>query len=326
MYSMDRVLVVGAGSIGRRHIQCLKELGVADVFVCEPVEANQKQVCSMFDIREIFVDLAEAFKNTYDGVIVCVPNHLHAAVTVPIIEKGLPVLLEKPIEVDLAAAHKINEAANKHNIVCQIGYCLRFNGAMEQIHGIIKDGTLGKVWCADMMVGQYLPDWRPGVDYRKMYSAIKSQGGGVCLDISHELDYFRWLFGEPVHIQSQVQKISGLEIEVEDVAETIVRTDRGTIGRIHLDYLSRAPRRKLCIVAEKGNVEYDFVRGMLEVYEAGSDFWKRRLCNEDRNVMFKKQLRHFMDCVQNKSKPLIDTEDAIKTLEFALKIRSSARG
>ena len=323
---MDRVLVVGAGSIGRRHIQCLKELGVANIFVCEPAEANQKQVRGMFDIRDIFVDLTEAIRTTYNGVIVCVPNHLHAAVVVPIIEKGLPVLLEKPIEVDLVAAQKISEAANKYNVVCQIGYCLRFNGAMERVHEIIKGGTLGKVWCADIMVGQYLPDWRAGVDYRKVYSAIKSHGGGVCLDISHELDYFRWLFGEPIHVQSHTQKISGLEMDVEDVAEAIVMTDRGTIGRIHLDYLSRAPRRKLCVIAEKGNVEYDFISGMLEIYEAGSDFWKRRLCNEDRNMMHKRQLKHFMDCVRNKSKPLVDAADSIKTLEFALKMRSNSKG
>jgi len=323
---MNKVLVVGAGSIGRRHIQCLKELGVANVFVCEPVEENQKQVRGMFGIREIFTNLTEALKNTYDGVIICVPNHLHAAVAVPVIEMGLPVLLEKPIEVDLAAAKKINEAVNKYNVVCQIGYCLRFSSAMEQIHAIINAGTLGKVLCADITVGQYLPDWRPGVDYRKVYSAIKSQGGGVCLDISHELDYFRWLFGEPVNVQSHVQKTSGLEIEVEDVAEAIVTTDRGTVGRIHLDYLSHAPRRKLCIIAEKGNLEYDFITSMLEIYEAGSEFWKRRLCNEDRNMMFKKQLRHFMECVKNKSKPLVDAADSIKTLEFALKIRNSSKG
>jgi predicted dehydrogenase len=323
---MDNILVVGAGSIGRRHIQCLKELRVANVSVCEPVEANQKQVQSMFGIREIFVNFADALKNMYDGVVVCVPNHLHAAVTVPILEKGMPILLEKPIEVDLAAAQKIHTAANNYNVICQIGYCLRFSGAMEQIRGLIEGGMLGKVWCADITVGQYLPDWRPEADYRKVYSAIKSQGGGVCLDISHELDYFRWLFGEPVNIQSQVQKISGLEIEVEDVAETIVTTDRGILGRIHLDYLSRTVRRKLSIIAEKGNLEYDFVGGTLDIYEVGSDFWKHRLCNEERNIMFKKQLRHFMDCVQHKSKPLVDAEDAIKTLEFALKIRQGYKG
>lgn len=323
---MDKVLIVGAGSIGCRHIQCLKELDVAKVFVCEPSEANLKTVRCKFDIAGSFTDLTEALKTTYDGVIICVPNHVHAAVAIPIIERGMPVLLEKPIEIDLAAAQKISEAVNKHNVVCQIGYCLRFSYAIEQIHLIIDAGTLGKVLCADVTVGQYLPDWRPGVDYRKVYSAIKSQGGGVCLDISHELDYFRWFFGEPVHIQSHVQKISGLEMDVEDVAETIVMTDQGTVGRIHLDYLSRASRRRLSIIAEKGNIEYDFVSGMLEIYEAGSEFWKRRLCNEDRNVMYKKQLMHFMDCVKNKSKPLIDADDAVKTLEFALKIRTSSKG
>jgi predicted dehydrogenase len=113
---------------------------------------------------------------------------------------------------------------------------------------------------------------------------------------------------------------------VEDIAETIVTTARGTIGRIHLDYLSHASRRKLSIIAEKGNLEYDFITGMLEIYESGSDFWKRRLFNEERNVMYKKQLRHFMECVRNKSRPLVNAEDAVKTLEFALNIRSNFKG
>jgi predicted dehydrogenase len=323
---MKQVLVIGTGSIGRRHIQCLKELGVPDVFVCEPVEANLNLVRSMFDIRGAFSDIEQSLQHTFDGVIICVPNHVHAAIAVPIIERGMPVLLEKPIEIDLAAARRIQEAVHKNGVVCQIGYCLRFSTAMEQIHAIIESGTLGKILCADVTVGQYLPDWRPGVDYRTVYSAIKSQGGGVCLDISHELDYFRWFFGEPVHIQSHVQKISGLEIDVEDVAETIVTTNRGTVGRIHLDYLSRTSRRRLSIVAEKGNVEYDFISGMLEIYEAGSDFWKRRLCKEDSNIIYKKQLRHFMECANNGSKPLIDVDDAVKTLEFALKIRNGSKG
>jgi len=321
---MNSVLVVGAGSIGRRHIQCLKELGISSISVCEPVEANTKQVQSMFDIKQIFADLKEALKNKYDAAIICVPNHLHAAVTIPIIEKGLPVLLEKPIEVDLKPAYEILNAVKQYNTICQIGYCLRFSTIMQQIHGILQSGKLGKIYSVDVLVGQYVPDWRPGVDYREVYSAIKNQGGGVCLDISHELDYFRWFFGEPVDIKSYVQKISELEIEVEDVAETIVVTDRGTIGRIHLDYLSRSLRRRLSIIAEKGNLEFDFVTGILDLYEAGSDFWKRRTCIEDRNLMFKRQFKHFMESVQNKTRPLIDVNDAIKTLEFVLKIRGNS--
>jgi len=323
---MKQVLVVGTGSIGRRHIQCLKELGVPDVFVCEPVEENANLVRSMFDIRGVFNDLSQALEHTFDGAIICVPNHVHAAVAVPVIERGIPVLLEKPIEVDLAAAHRIQKAIQKNAVVCQIGYCLRFSTAMEKIYSLIEAKTFGKVLCADVTVGQYLPDWRPGVDYRTIYSAIKRQGGGVCLDISHELDYFRWLFGEPVTIQSDVRKISQLEINVEDVAETIVYTASGVLGRIHLDYLSRATRRQLYIVGENGNLQYDFITGMLQIYEAGNEFWKQRTINEDRNIMFKKQLEHFMSSVRKNAKPLIDVDDAIKTLEFAFKIRESFKG
>jgi predicted dehydrogenase len=236
---------------------------------------------------------------------------------------GFPVLLEKPIEVDLEAAKKIQEAAKKHNVVCQVGYCLRFNSAVEYIHDILAQGKLGRLLHADMTAGHYLPDWRPGIDFRKVYSANRSQGGGVCLDLSHELDYFRWFLGEPSDVRSFVQRISALEIDVEDISEVIVRTDNGAVGHIHLDYLSRAVRRKLSIIAEKGNIEYDFVTGTLEMYEAGDQFWKKRIYADDRNEMYKKQFQHFMNCVKTRSKPLVDAQDAIKTLEFALRIRDN---
>ena len=318
---MQKILVIGAGSIGQRHIQCLKELDVPDVYVCEPVEKNIQQVCTKFKISGTFSTLKQALKNDYEGTVVCVPNHFHAEVAVPVIEKKLPILLEKPVETNLAAAYKIKEAVDKHKVICQIGYCLRFSDALMYIHNLLYSGALGKIFSADLIIGQYLPDWRPGTDYRKVYSAKKNEGGGVCLDISHELDYFRWFFGEPAQVHSFVNKISNLEIDAEDIAETIVTTESGIIGRIHLDYLSRAAKRTLSIVAEKGNIEFDFITGMLKTYDADDKFWKCRQYNAERNIIYKRQLQHFMDCVKTGHKPLIDIDDSIKTLEFALSIR-----
>jgi predicted dehydrogenase len=180
---------------------------------------------------------------------------------------------------------------------------------------------MGRIFSADITVGQYLPDWRPDMDYSKVYSAIRAQGGGVCLDISHELDYFRWLFGEPAEMKCQVRKLSDLNINVEDLAEILVYTHTGVLGRIHLDYLSRAPRRQLYLVAEKGNLQYDFLTYELKIYDADTGSWQIREFKEDRNEQYIRQLRHFMHCARDGIRPLVDVDDAIKTLEFALKIR-----
>jgi len=315
------VLVIGTGSIGRRHIQCLKELAVPEIYICEPIESNRKLTTGLFKIEKSFTDLDYALERSYDAAIICVPNHLHSIISIPVIKRRIPVLLEKPIEIIIEAAEQIRDAAKKYDTVVQVAYCFRFSTALAEIREILAGGKLGKIYCVDISVGQYLPDWRPTVDYREIYSAKRAEGGGVCIDLSHELDYFRWLFGDVAKILALSLKTSQLEIDVEDIAEAIIVTESGTIGRIHLDYLSRKLRREVHIVGENGNIEYDFVTGSLRVYHADNAFWQCKTYDADRNLIFKRQLEHFFKCIQTADTPLVDANDAIKTLELALRMR-----
>lgn len=317
------VLVVGAGSIGRRHIQCLKELGIPKVYICESNDANKSLAEKSFDIAQSFADIGAALQRTYNFAIVAVPNHLHAEVSCKVIEKGIDLIIEKPIETNLDSATRIQHALRDRDNICLIAYCLRFDPAMQKIHDILYSGELGRVYSADVSVGHYLPDWRPGIDFRSTYSANHSQGGGVCLDLSHEIDYFRWLFGEIKEVRSITEKISDLKMDVEDISESILICENGTIGRIHLDYLSRRARRTLYINCSRGCVEYDFINGQLVVNYADEDFCKVKKYNSDRNVMYKNQLNHFCECVIERKKPLITVENAMSTLALALKIRNS---
>ena len=320
---INNILVIGTGSIGRRHIQCLKELDVASIYICDPDEGNRALAESLYSIKGSFVSLDEALERDYDAAIVAAPNHLHSAIACQIIENGIDLIIEKPIEINLENAYKIQRAVKDKGVICLVAYCLRFDPAMQQVQAILKSGSLGKIYSADISAGQYLPDWRPGIDCRKVYSSKKSQGGGVCLDLSHEFDYFRWLFSEVKEIKSIAKRVSDLEIDVEDICETILLCENGTIGRIHIDYLSRSPRRSLSVTGSDGTLEYDFVTSRLKIYQAGDDFCKYKRFNTERNVLFKNQLKHFFECIEERKQPIITPDDAVKTLKLALIARSS---
>lgn len=315
------ILIVGTGSIGRRHIQCLKELGASNICICDPDKDNRALTENLYSIESSFVSLDEALERDYDVAIVAAPNHLHSAIACKIIKKGIDLIIEKPIEINIENAYEIQKKVIDNNVICLVAYCLRFDPVMQQIQGILKSGSLGKIYSADISVGQYLPEWRPDIDYRNVYSAKKSQGGGVCLDLSHEFDYFRWLFGEVKEVKSFAGKISALEIDVEDICESILVCEKGTVGRIHLDYLSRMPRRRLYINGSEGIIEYDFISSELKVYQVDSELCKYKRFNIERNVLFKSQLKHFFDCVKERKQPMVTVDDAIRTLKLAIEIR-----
>ena len=320
---MRDFLVIGTGSIGRRHVQCLSEMGVCDICIAEPAEKNRLAAEKDFDIKESFADVDQALERDYEGVVVAVPNFLHAEVGCKVIEKKMNLLLEKPIEINLESALKIAEAARVNKVVCMVGYCLRFETGLREVFKIVQSGRLGKIYSVDMSIGHYLPDWRAGIDYRSTYSGKRAQGGGVCLDLSHEFDYFRWFFGEAKDVVSVVKKVSDLEIDVEDVADCIITTESGVIGRIHLDYLSRVAERRLSINGSKGKLEYDLNTRELKTFYAGDKGWQEKKFDAERNLMYKSQFGHFLDCVRQGKEPLITAEDAVKTLKLALRVRSS---
>jgi predicted dehydrogenase len=320
---MKDFLVIGTGSIGCRHIQCLKDLAVPNIYIVEPNEANRKRATSIYDIKESFNTTEEALQRQYDGAIVAVPNHLHAKVACQVIEKKIDLIIEKPIEITLENAAKIQKSVEANKVICLVAYVFRFDAAIQRVHEILQSGKMGKIYSADISTGQYLPDWRPGIDYRTVYSSIRDQGGGVCLDISHEFDYFRWLFGEHSKVYSIVQHASDLEMNVEDMAECLIACKNGTIGRVHLDYLSRAVRRQLYINGSKGTLYCDLITGEIKLFLAENNFWQLWNLGSERNIRYKNQLKHFFECVEARKQPLITVADAVKTLELTLEVRKS---
>ena len=159
---------------------------------------------------------------------------------------------------------------------------------------------VGRVLAVRAEFGGYLPDWRPGRDYRDNYAVSAALGGGILLDAIHELDYLGWLFGDAEEVSATAAHVSDLAGDTEDLAEVTIRFTSGLLAQVHLDYLQRAYRRNLQIIGESGVIVWDYPTHTVTVYEPTPrrDVEDLRAADGEPNDMYLEEMRHFIRCVE----------------------------
>ncbi len=246
-----RILIVGCGSIGERHTRVLQGLEVEEIILCDSNTDNLAYVAKKYDIEETYTDYNEALKKDINSVVICTPNNLHVPIGLKACEKNCHIFIEKPLSHNLNNVDRLIELAEEKKLVLMVGYCLRFHPALSFIKKIINEGKIGKILSFRLDSGGYLPDWRPGTNYLRNYAVSPSLGGGVILDLSHEIDSIQWLGGRVTEVFCYSDTLSNLEIKTEDIAEILLRFENRAIGEIHIDYLQRTLRRIYQIIGEK---------------------------------------------------------------------------
>ena len=244
-----RAVVIGYGSIGARHVGILKKMGV-DVSVL----TKQKGLS-----ERTFYSLKDALSfESPDYVIIANKTYEHYSTLSDLAEIGFEgtVLVEKPL------FHQIhNPPQNKFKDVW-VGYDLRFHPLIQKLRRIIQKEPAITV---HVVAGQYLPHWRPAVDYHSSYSARRQEGGGVLRDLSHELDYVTWLFGPWKRITALGGHFSPLEIDSDDVFSIMMSGDNCPVVNIQINYLERFPRRELLINTANNSIKVDLIEGKFQV-------------------------------------------------------------
>jgi hypothetical protein len=203
--------------------------------------------------------------------IVANESSLHVQTARRLLDAGAHVLIEHPLAIGVSPGllDLVRDVAATDRVV-RVAYNLRFLGAIGRIASLLRDGTIGAPLFVRIEAGQWLPDWRPGRDYRDGYSASASRGGGVALDLSHEIDYMRMLLGMPT-AWSTYRAVTGLlDGDSEDVFEGVYSFDDGALCSVHLDYLERQARRRIRIVGSVGTIECDIPGQRLDVSTGGT--------------------------------------------------------
>ena len=319
------LLVVGCGSVGRRHLGNLAKLGANKLSAVDARADRLAEASDLVPELQRFSSLDEALgSDDLDGVLICTPPHLHIAMAQQVAERGLNQLLEKPLAQNLSGVDQLMATLRNQNIWAMVGYSMRFHPGVLQVRKVVESGVLGRVLGVRAEVGQYLPDWHPDEDYRDWYMSHEEQGGGALLDLSHEIDYLRWLLGDVAEVSAAVTHVSDLELDTDDLSELILRFETGVIGNVHVDLVQRQYRRHCSIVGTNGTALWDYSTGAVELRMADSAQDATLRYEDARNDQFVDQLSHYLACLQGKVTPLVDVADAAKTLGVVLAAKRSS--
>jgi len=232
-------------------------------------------------------------------------------------KKGINIFVEKPLAKSLEDALRLKRIIAKKKITVAVGYNLRFLDAITLVKAMLAKGDIGKLYFARIEVGQYLPDWRKSIDYRNSYSAHRNRGGGVDLDLSHEIDYMRYFFGDPAEWEVAKGKVSSLKIDSDDVFEGMYRYKDNFICSVHMDYLQRKKKRLTRIVGSKGTILLDLAENKIILERpAKTDLVIRQPRYFDLNKTYKDELKDFMASVKSRRSPKVGIDDGIKALRL----------
>lgn len=317
------VLVIGAGSIGRRHLRNLRALGISMLSCCEPDGERLSAACSEVSAAP-FSDLEAALAPAPTAVFVCTPPVFHVEQAMMALRAGSHVFLEKPLSNSLDGVAALTELAQRSGRVIQVGYNLRSNPGVKKLKELLDAGEIGRVLWARAEFGQYLPDWRPTQDYRESYTARQDLGGGIVLDGSHELDYILWLLGEPVEMVCMAGKVSGLVADVEDCATILLRFANGAQADVHVDFVQRGYHRSCKIAGERGNLLWDYSSNQVRMYRAEKSEWTAFPYEFQPNDMYVSEVKAFLECIQGNGSPVVTLAEAARVLELAIAAKRAA--
>lgn len=321
-----KFLIVGCGSIGQRHLNNLKNITTGEIIA---YRTRKKKVTKLENELHVkaYSNLAEALSQNPDTVLVTNPTSLHIQTALSAARQGCHIFIEKPISHTLGGIDELINIVHKKNLVVLVGCNLRFHPCLQFIKKLLDEKRIGKVVSARVQMGQYLPDWHPWEDYRNMYSAHQSLGGGIILDAIHELDYISWLLGDVTKVFSFSDKLSDLDIDTEDVAEILLQFKTGAIAEVHLDYVQRYPSRSCEIIGDEGSIILDINNGTVKIYTAEKMEWEffEQPKNYNMNQTYIDEMVHFVRCIEGKEKTLISITNGLNVLKIALATKESAK-
>ncbi len=321
-----KILVVGCGSIGKRHIRNLLSVNAGEIIACDINDKKLNEVKEEFSIKA-FSDVEEALSiNKYTAAFICTPPSYHVVQALKFLEQDIHCFIEKPLSSNLEGIDDLINMADSKQRTVVIGYNIRFSPQLRKIKKLIDNDVIGNIFSLRASSGYYLPYWRPNEDYRKGYGSKEEQGGGIVLDASHEIDYIRYLLGEVEEVSAVCKKISHLEIDTEDFAEITMHHRNGAYSQIHLDYLQTNYRRSCEVIGEKGMLVWDINERVLKQYGMKDKEYQIHYegLNANVNDLYLEEVRHFFRCIKGEEEPLVSINEGKRLQEIIMKIKESS--
>jgi len=316
---VNRILIVGYGSIGKRHLRLARKLlPDADIRVLR----HQENAIVPEQSNGCFYHIDQAILFKPQLAVLASPAAYHMRDALLLARAGAHLLIEKPVSSSPDGVTSLLDICRERNLKLLIGYNLRFLSSLEYFRGLLHEKIIGKVLSVRCEIGQYLPSWRPGTDYRQSVSARQDLGGGALLELSHEIDYLRWIFGEVEWVKASLSRQSNLEIDVEDTAHLIVGFAPSSdgcqlIGCVNLDFIRHDTTRLCTAIGERGSLRWNGLTGRVDYYEQGAGEWCELFLGAHQpDDSYLAEWQHLLDCIREKKEPMVSGEDGLQVLRI----------
>lgn len=305
-----RIAFCGLGSIAKRHLKNVSTFleEREDSYEIDLYRSSLKPLPD--DIQPLVSAeylFSGAVQKDYEVVFVTNPTSMHYDTLKKFKTHTKSFFIEKPVFDSIEVEESIFEELK--DIDCYVACPLRYNPVLQYVKDHIN---LDEVFAARAISSSYLPEWRPGQDYRQCYSAHRDMGGGVGIDLIHEWDYLTNFFGLPDKCYNIQDKISNLEIDSDDIAIYIAKVGNKTI-ELHLDYFGRKAARILELYTADDTIKCDILSGFVTYQKKGECI----IMDAERNAFQMLEIEHFFDIINHKIPNDSTAEHAYAVLKLA---------
>ena len=326
---VKKVLLIGLGSIGKKHARILKQ--IKPNIEIHRLMRKKSLLPTHPDIDSNIYSLDDALRLSPDMAIISNPSSAHIASATPLAKHGINLLIEKPISNSINELDSFKALIKKTKIKVLVGYNLRFSRSLNFFKEKIQSGYLGRIIFLESSVGQNLKTWRNNHDYEKNVTAHKKLGGGVLLELSHEIDYLNWIFGRIKWVSSFIEKASDLKINVEDSVNSILRFEKNSFnsreftGYLKMDMYRDYHTRFCRVDGTKSSIMWDGIKNQVKEFSKKEKKWKIIYKdNSSKDSTYIKQLKYFINSIESNSNIFQSIEDSIEDLRIIDSIKRSS--
>ena len=312
-----RVLVVGAGSIGERHLRCFKNTGRVDVALCEALKERRDSIAEQYDVSETYADFQDALNAPFDAAVVATPAHLHVDMATRLAEQGVHLLIEKPVSTSLDGVENLQQIVSEKSLTAVVGYVHRMHPMLQAMKTALDSGRFGKPVQIVGLSGQCFPKYRPA--YHEVYYADRRVGGGAIQDaITHMLNAGEWLVGPIQSLVADADHQVLPRVTVEDTVHVLTRQG-SVMGTYTLNQYQAPNEMSMTVVCTEGTVKFE--RHHLRwgwMVEPDTPWQWETVAELERDVGFVDQAKGFLDMIEGKKTALCTLDEGIQTLRVNL--------
>ncbi|MBI3962895.1 MAG: Gfo/Idh/MocA family oxidoreductase [Deinococcus sp.] len=314
-----RVLVVGCGSIGERHIRCFLHTARAMVSACDVSQARLQELRGRYSLASVHQTFDAVDFLAFDVVVLCTPAHLHIPMGQRVVDAGVALLCEKPLSTSLDGVDALIAAIEHEGVAAGVAYTYRSMPGVQRLKAELDAGRIGTPLHITFHGGQDFRVARP--DFARIYYASKATGGGTIADgATHIVNLIQWLIGPYRSVYAEYDHLLIEHVEVEDTAALVLRfRDTPAIASVAMNQYQAPNEGILEIAGSAGNLRYETHTTRVGIFPRGARAWQYTdSLQPERDMAYIAQAHHFLDAVEGNRQFACSFAEAKHTLQVCL--------